>query len=272
MTLEDVAGVNVNVEVMEGDDPAMIFVHGFTCDLGDWSAQTAGLSGRRRVAVDLPGHGASPRPAEASLAALARVVNGLVARTPGAILIGHSLGCRVIQEAYGQSPDGIAGLVFIEMNAVGGGDARAAVAAVAEQVRSVGVHNFLRPKFEEMFTPRSDPAMRARALGRLGKIDPDFATSLLADSIAWETGHEAILARVRVPVLIIQSTSLGEDFRWRAMRPGMTTPFIEAARRHVADLTVTIVEGTGHFPQIEEAESVNAHIVDFAARVAAHAA
>lgn len=58
-------------------DPAIIFIHGFTCSLSDWKEQLPSLSESNRcVAIDLPGHGDSGAAREVSIEALAAAVNG----------------------------------------------------------------------------------------------------------------------------------------------------------------------------------------------------
>ena len=44
-----------------GVEPAILFVHGFTCDEADWSIQVEhfGAAGQRVITVDLPRHGKS---------------------------------------------------------------------------------------------------------------------------------------------------------------------------------------------------------------------
>jgi pimeloyl-ACP methyl ester carboxylesterase len=82
--------------------PPIVFVHGFGCALSDWHAQVSHLSPRyQTIAVDLRGHGASPgTPEECSIerygADVAEVMQAL-ARSP-AVLVGHSMGCRVVVE------------------------------------------------------------------------------------------------------------------------------------------------------------------------------
>ena len=42
------------------DEPALVFLHGYTCDHTDWQAQVdAFQSPHQVIACDLPGHGAS---------------------------------------------------------------------------------------------------------------------------------------------------------------------------------------------------------------------
>jgi pimeloyl-ACP methyl ester carboxylesterase len=80
-----------------------VFVHGFGCAHSDWDAQVAHLSPRHQtVAVDLRGHGASPgTPDECSIdqhgADVAEIMRALA--LPPAVLVGHSMGCRVVVEA-----------------------------------------------------------------------------------------------------------------------------------------------------------------------------
>ena len=100
--------------VLIGEDhPAVVFVHGFGCAHSDWTAQVTHLSPRHQtVAVDLRGHGASPGTvAECSIerygADVAEVMQAL--SLPPAVLVGHSMGCRVVVEAALQAPSHTAG-------------------------------------------------------------------------------------------------------------------------------------------------------------------
>src|ERR1700739_4087428 len=108
---------NINFQSTGSKDPTLIFVHGFACSLSDWDGQVKSLSTNYRcAALDLPGHGKSAMPDEPTIEALAKAVNVVKDRvSPGkAILIGHSMGCRVILEAFLQSRANIAGLVFVD--------------------------------------------------------------------------------------------------------------------------------------------------------------
>src|SRR5690348_4122495 len=88
--------------------PSIVFVHGFACSHTDWDAQVARFSPRHQtVAVDLRGHGASSGTApqcsiERYGADVVDVMRALA--LPPAVLIGHSMGCRVVMEAALQAP------------------------------------------------------------------------------------------------------------------------------------------------------------------------
>src|SRR5512142_756788 len=98
--------------------PPIVFVHGFACSHTDWDAQVAHLAPyHQTLAVDLRGHGASPGSAdECSIerygADVAEVMHYL--DLPPAVLVGHSMGCRVAIEAALQAPHRAAGLVLID--------------------------------------------------------------------------------------------------------------------------------------------------------------
>jgi pimeloyl-ACP methyl ester carboxylesterase len=102
----------IDVRVEGSGRPALLFVHGFGCDLTDWATQIEDLSRDCRcIAVDLPGHGLSALPIRATIEALAEAVNGEKMRAPAAIvLIGHPMGCRVVAEAVTAHPSGLSAL------------------------------------------------------------------------------------------------------------------------------------------------------------------
>ena len=98
--------------------PPIVFVHGFACAHTDWDAQVTHLSPRHQtVAVDLRGHGSSlGTAAECSIerygADVAEVMRAL--DLPPAVLVGHSMGCRVVIEAALQAPVRTAGVVLVD--------------------------------------------------------------------------------------------------------------------------------------------------------------
>jgi pimeloyl-ACP methyl ester carboxylesterase len=83
--------------VTAGSGPAIVFLHGMGMDSHTWDACAGQLEDRfTTVAVDLPGHGESPCPADpdaftrdAALAGLDEVIESL---DTAPVLVGHSLG------------------------------------------------------------------------------------------------------------------------------------------------------------------------------------
>ena len=123
-------------------DPSILFVHGFGCDLSDWQAQFERLRARNRmVACDLRGHGATPGlPADCSIETYGSDVALMLEELDlsAVVLVGHSMGCRVVLEAYRKAPERVAGIVLLDGSAVGAGDPLSAERAMAQQLDDEG--------------------------------------------------------------------------------------------------------------------------------------
>src|SRR3989440_849169 len=98
--------------------PALVFVHGFACSLEDWRPQLDFFSATNEViACDLRGHGQTPgRPHECSIEHYGGDVAALVGNLElkQCMLVGHSMGCRVVLEAARLLGDRVAGIVLVD--------------------------------------------------------------------------------------------------------------------------------------------------------------
>jgi pimeloyl-ACP methyl ester carboxylesterase len=261
---------NINFRVAGTQGPTLVFVHGFACAGDDWDAQVTALAPRFRcAALDLPGHGASAKPATVSIAtmgsAVARVKEQIGARA--SVLIGHSMGCRVVVEALLQSPPGVAGIVFVD-GSILGGDPRTGIARAQEAVSNAGIDALTERMFNEMFLESSEPKLRARLLARAQGVDPGLREQLFVDMVRWDlTKSRAALKEIKAPTLLLQSTYINADLKRVPMQAGTTTPFMDAVAGAVPASAARVVTGCGHFPMIEAAPSVNDAIAKFAARL-----
>jgi pimeloyl-ACP methyl ester carboxylesterase len=273
MTTEDIAGLRLGIDRTGSGALTALLVHGGFCDRHDWKAQIDVLEPHCRVvAFDMPGHGESALPAEATVAALGQAVRAVIQHCGGerVVLIGHSLGVDVILEAWRQSPAGIAGFVLIEGGLVADGDADAAVSAVREKIDAVGLQAFLTASFAQMFVPSSDPQLRSRVLQRLTRLDSRFAQEIVLSKVRWDASEAArVLATVNVPMLVLQSTYFDAAFQRYSLPPGMTTPWTELVAQQVRDAQLRTIPGVGHFPQMEAPHIVNELILGFVRRLRA---
>ena len=113
-----VDGANVHW-TSKGSGPAIIFVHGWTCDESSWEGQVPAFSQRYRViTLDLPGHGKSdlPKDGKFSLEFFARAVEAVrnEAKVERAVFVGHSMGTPVIRVYASMYPQRVAGLVLVD--------------------------------------------------------------------------------------------------------------------------------------------------------------
>lgn len=113
-----VDGANVHW-TSTGSGPAIIFVHGWTCDESSWQGQVPAFSKQYRViTMDLPGHGKSdlPKDGKFSMELFARAVEAVRAdaKVERAVLAGHSMGTPVIRMYALLYPARVAGLVLVD--------------------------------------------------------------------------------------------------------------------------------------------------------------
>jgi pimeloyl-ACP methyl ester carboxylesterase len=238
----------------------IVFVHGFACERDDWGAQLRQFSPLRQVvACDLPGHGASPGgPADASIercgAAVAALLEDLDAP---AVLAGHSLGCRVVLEAHRRAPARVAAIALIDGSRMGTGDPAQAGEAMRAAIEFTGYPAFAEAFFAQMFV-RPHPAAAA-IIERARRLPPEFGAALFPAMVRWDARHmDEALAAIRVPLLVIQATTLNAERKRVSLRADDTTPWLELVRRQVPQARIEVIPGIGHFAQIEAAERVNA--------------
>ena len=114
----DVDGAKVHW-TSKGSGPAVIFVHGWTCDESSWQGQVPAFSTQYRViTLDLPGHGKSDLPKNGmfSMQLFARAVEAVraEAKVDRAVFVGHSMGTPVIRTYATMYPSHVAGLVLVD--------------------------------------------------------------------------------------------------------------------------------------------------------------
>jgi pimeloyl-ACP methyl ester carboxylesterase len=253
----------------QGDgNPPLIFVHGYACNHDDWQRQVDFFRSRQSVVTcDLRGHGASDGdPAHCDIETYGADISVLLHALdlPPAILIGHSLGCRVVLQAYLQAPQRVAGLVLVDGSRLGIGDAVAAEQRMHQQMRTVGYQAMIRSLFTDMFLADSDPALKASILSRALALPEAIGAVLFPRLVGWDARYmDAALSQVAVPLLAIQSTNVNPERVRVPLQPGASTPWLALVRRHVPTAQIEIVSGVGHFPMLEAPKAVNQMLAAF---------
>ena len=243
----------------------IVFVHGFACGHSDWAAQVSGLPARYRVVtVDLRGHGLSPGPAEDCGierygADVADVLRALDLR--GAVLVGHSMGCRVVVETALQAPDYVTSVVLVDGSQFAPGMA----AVLREQfARPDGYAALTARLFQDMFTARSDPAIAAAVMARAAGLPRPVGERILSDLQRYDVVRwTASLACLRVKVLALQTTYSNEKRDRETMKAGQNSPFLDMLRGAIPSVAIEIIPDTGHFPQLDEPSRTNAILERF---------
>ncbi len=249
--------------------PPIVFVHGFACSHTDYKAQVAHFSPKHKtVSVDLRGHGASPATVdEISIerfgADVAEIMRAL--KLPPSILVGHSMGCRVVTEAALQAPDQTAGVILLD-----GSQFAAAMGPVMKErfAKAGGFTEMARGMFVDMFTAKSDKAAAAAVVERAMQLPVEIGSKLLRDLQRYDvTRFETSLAGVKAPVMALQATFSNEKRERKTMVKGQSTPYLEMVRRVQPKAHIEIVPDTGHFPQLDEIAQTNALLQSFVATI-----
>lgn len=260
---------HINFLVRGANDPTLIFVHGFACSLDDWDDQIKALSQAFRcVALDLPGHGASARPQTISIEAMGAAVNRVkdLISAASTILVGHSMGCRVILEAFQQSPVTVSGLVFVDGSFLGS-DLQSSLKSTKAAVYHAGMDAFTQRFFGDMFFENSDPALRERLIARALDLDAHFREELFLELVRWDAMKLMdALRRISVPVIVLQSTNMNSDLKRVPLQVNITTPWMNAVASLVKNSEAKVIPNAGHMTMIEAAHAVTSAIEEFAGR------
>ena len=238
-------GVPVRYEVRGTGTPALIFVHGWSCDRSYWRAQRDVFAQRHQVvALDLAGHGESGADREkwtmpAFGADVAAVVEQLEVRD--AVLIGHSMGGDVIVEAALQLSNPVAGLVWVDVYTTL--DAPPSAEQLQEFIAPFG-NDFVaatRHFVRQAFTPQSDPGLVEWVAADMSAAPLEIALDAMEHALSNMTAAAAGMRRLNAPKV--------------AINPDRRPTDIESLQRH--GMETALVSGVGHFPMMEDAETFN---------------
>jgi pimeloyl-ACP methyl ester carboxylesterase len=234
--------------------PALVFVHGWCSRLEHWDAQVRQFARRHRVlAVDRRGHGRSGVPpggytVEQHASDLAEVMRA--AKLRGAVVVAHAGGGPA---ALARShPELVRALVLVDSR-IGpaarlddpADPAGAAFGAILERLAGPNGAHELRTMYAGFFSPRAGRAGK-RAVAEAMETPLAVAVAELR-SLVIDT--EAIAREVAQPVLWM-SAALADQ-------PALASVFRSVQFGQVV--------GSGHFPQIEVPEQVDAMIERFLA-------
>jgi pimeloyl-ACP methyl ester carboxylesterase len=240
--------------------PPLVFVHGFTCDHSDWEPQMEAFERTHRVvACDLRGHGSTPgRPAECTIGHFGGDVAALLVNLdfPKSILVGHSMGCRVVLEAARLDPARVSAIVLVDGSRMGGGDPRQAEEAMRTAIRLMGYPDFAEALLRQMFLRPS--AQAERIIARAKRMPADIGMAAWLSLVRWDAEHmDAALSAVRAPLWVIQSTWVNAERKRAPLKAGQMPPWFELIKQHVPAARLEVVPDTGHFTQLEAAQTVN---------------
>lgn len=238
-------GIPLCYEVHGAGVPALVFVHGWSCDRGYWNRQLDHFARKYQVVtLDLAGHGESGLGRKAwTMPAFGRDVVAVVEKLglEQTVLVGHSMGGDVIVEAARLMPDRVAGLVWVDTyNTLGKPRDREEVEKFMAPFRAdfvTKVRKFVR----EMFVSSSDQALVDWVATDMSAAPPEVAVLALEETITFDREILTGLRDLKVPIVAINSDYWPTD--------------VEALQRY--GVKVVLMSGVGHFLMMEDPGTFN---------------
>jgi pimeloyl-ACP methyl ester carboxylesterase len=239
-------GVTIRYDVAGSGAPALVFVHGWSCDRTYWSHQMHAFAAHHRVvAIDLAGHGESGDGRESwSMASFGGDVTAVVrhAAEDEVVLVGHSMGADIVVEAALALEGQARGLVWVDQyNSLDAFRSAAEVDAFVERFRA-DFATSTQQLVRRMFATDADPELVNRVATDMSSAPPRIAIDVLRNAISNGTALVERLPRVRVPIVAVNADDHPTDE--------------ESLRRH--GVRPVVMSRVGHFPMMEDAEQFNA--------------
>ncbi|WP_405880912.1 alpha/beta hydrolase [Streptomyces sp. NBC_01136] len=239
----------------------LVLIHGHPFDHTMWAPQiTAFSSGRRVIAPDLRGYGASPVvPGLTPLATFAEDIAALLddLGVDRFILCGLSMGGQIAMECYRQFPERIRGLVLADtFPAAETPQGQKARGEMADRLMREGMLGYADEVLYKMVAPYADAQVAAHVHRMMTATPPKGAAAALRGR-AQRPDYRELLTRVTVPALVV----VGADDEY--------TPVSDAEAMHAAlpDSTLRVIDSAAHLPNLERPEEFNGALADFLKRL-----
>lgn len=238
---------------------AVVFIHGFACDMTAWRAQAPAFDGKARMLfVDLPGHGKSDRPAvDYTMDRFAAAVDAAMrdAGVEKALLVGHSMGTPVARQFWRKYPAKTLGIAAVDGALRTYFKDPAQIDGFVARFSGPDYEKTMSGFFESTFTPTTPDAVKADVRKMAAGFPQPVAASAMKgmlDLAIWKDDA------VRVPLLVLV-----------AKGPMWSADYFAYVRTLNPDATVVEIAGAGHFVMLERPSEVNAALVAFAAKAGA---
>ena len=241
-------GVNISYAVYGKGSPALVFVHGWSCDKTYWKYQVPEFSKKFTVvSMDYAGHGQSGAKREdftiESLGDdVAAVVNDL--NLDQVILIGHSMGGYVIIDAATKLPGKVVALVGIDTyeQLVDTIFTREMMAQFTTPFYA-DFPNKVKAMVKGMFPAGADSALVEQISDDMASAPKDIAMSAFENMFDYSTRLESILKTIDLPFYAVSSDLYPTN--------------VEDNLKYVKSFGVKIMKGNGHFLMMENPELFN---------------
>jgi pimeloyl-ACP methyl ester carboxylesterase len=232
-----------------GSGPAVLLVHGWTCNRSFWDRQVQALRDAHTViTVDLRGHGETSRPQKGyGIGAMAADLEQLV-RTlgvPRIAVVGWSMGGMVALELARRLGPKASALGLVCTTAGGLVEPESEPAKAMQKEVADDFRTFARGFAARLFKEHEAAPLYAWALSQVQKTPGSVASACLASLIAFDV--RPTLGALDVPTTVLHG-------RHDELIP---YPHGEHLKKHIKGAELVTFEQSGHTPQLEEVDAFN---------------
>jgi pimeloyl-ACP methyl ester carboxylesterase len=251
-------GVAINYAVQGKGEPALVFVHCWSCDRNYWENQVPVFAKNHQVVtIDLPGHGAAGQGRKSwSIESYADDVNAVITKLKlkRVILVGSSMGGPIILEATRRSPERVVAIVPVDtLQNVEDNVPPEQLEGVYKQLRAdykVAVTGFLNQLF---FAPETPAAVKERVIKEIISRPPELAVAILEGIFKYDA--VPALKEVKVPI--------------RAINADLNPTALDVNRKYAPQFDAVIIKGSGHYPMLEQPARFNELLAEIIKQVSA---
>jgi pimeloyl-ACP methyl ester carboxylesterase len=241
-------GVHIEYHVYGKGEPAVVLIHGWSCDGNYWHAQLADLQAKyTTVTLDLAGHGASGRNrTDWSIGNFGEDVAAVVRQLQNAkiVLVGHSMGAPVALEATRRIGDRVIGIIAVDsLKTVGEPPAsEAQVKAWVQPFRDNFIGHTREFVTGTLFQKDADPQLVQKVAYDMALEPPEVAVPAMESLLQMDFAK--VLPDIHVPVVAINSS---------------LPPAVDEARirKSIPSFKAITLEKTDHFLMMDAPERFN---------------
>lgn len=244
-------------------DTALFLLHGVGGGKDAWPGQLEDFAGAgyRTIASDAPGYGDSPTIAPYTLAGVARELGELIDRIGAQrnVIVGHSMGGMVAQEAYAAYPQKIHGLVLSGTSpAFGKPDGDWQKEFLGKRLAPLDAGKTMPELAPDlvagMIGPNPQPAGKQLAIEVMARVPAATYRAALQALVSFD--RRALLATISVPTLLLS-----------AEHDGNAPPAVmERMAAKIPGAEYFCLPGLGHLACMEDPPLFNAVVLGFLAR------
>jgi len=247
LLVDSADGVHIEYRMYGKGEPAVVLVHGWSCNENYWNAQIDALKAQYTVVlIDLAGHGASGRNrSDWSMANYGQDVAAVVRQIPNrqVVLVGHSMGATVVLEATRRIGDRVIGIIAVDaLKSIGQPPMpQKQIETRVAAFRSDFIGETRKFVSESLFPRNANPQFVNKVAYDMSLASPAVAVASMEALLS--TDLAPVVADVHVPVMAINSD----------LEPTDTARI----RKSLPDFTAEVIPHTSHFLMMDDAQRFN---------------